>query len=393
MIEGRAAVPAEGTRFGALDGWRGICALLVVCFHAPVTGFAEHSPFVRNAFLFVDFFFVLSGFVIAHAFFDRLKETKAAGRFLLSRLFRVYPLHLFMLALYVAVECAIFVAKGPGEAFHGGTSIEALVVNLLMLQSLGLLDTLTWNYPSWSISAELVAYACFALVVVTVPRLMLPLCGLVVLLALPVIAAVKGHMDVSSDLGWLRCLVGFAIGVLLRRAVWHEPERAKAKRYPASWTLTEIAAVLLVFVFVSELGGTVLTVAAPLVFGLALYVFAHEGGAISRALTSRPIAFLGTISYSIYMTHAFVIDRFHNAASVAGRLVGRNMFVEAAFDRELIATPGWMGSLLLVAMIAATIFFSAVTYRFVETPGMALGRRFMAKRQSAAAADRTVAAA
>lgn len=391
MIEGRAATKregkGEGARLAALDGWRGVCAILVVCFHAPVSGASEANGVIRHAFLFVDFFFVLSGFVITHAFFETLRERREYGRFFLARLFRVYPLHLFMLAVYVAFECAMLFAKGPGDAFRGGTSIAGLVDNLLMVQSLGFMDSLSWNYPSWSISAELVAYAAFAAIVVAAPRLILPFCALAIVVGLPAIAILNGNMDASSQLGWLRCLAGFALGVILRRAVWREGSEVEARRHPKSWSLAEAAAVILVAVFVARLGGTVLSVAAPLVFGLALYVFAHEGGILSRALKTPPLAFLGVISYSIYMTHAFVIDRVHNAASVLGKVTGWNPFVEGSDGRELIGPQGWQGSLALAAILAATILVSAVTYRLVEKPGMALGRRLQARDQAPAAAS------
>ncbi|MBP0616527.1 acyltransferase family protein [Jiella mangrovi] len=393
MIEGRAAVKNDGARFQALDGWRGVCALLVVCFHAPVTGFAETSGLIRHAFLFVDFFFVLSGFVITHAFFEKLRESRDFGRFFLFRLFRVYPLHLFMLVLYVGFELALLLTRGPGSAFEGGTSVPALVYNLLMVQSLGFLDTLSWNYPSWSISAEVVAYACFGLVMVTVPRLIVPLAGLAVIVGLPIIAVVHGGIDVSSNLGWLRCVAGFAVGVILRRVVWRDEARRQSQSHALSWSLAELAAMVLVVVFVVLVGGTVLSVAAPLVFGLALYVFAHEGGIVSQGLKSRPFAFLGLISYSIYMTHAFVIDRFHNVVSAIGRMTGQELFFTAAYQRELIATPGWLGSLILLAIIVATLLFSAITWRFVEQPGMALGRRLLARSNQGAGSSGTPQAA
>ncbi|MBO0661640.1 acyltransferase [Jiella sp. MQZ9-1] len=393
MIEGRAATKTDGARFQALDGWRGICALLVVGFHAPVGGIAENSGVIRNAFLFVDFFFVLSGFVITHAFFEKLKAERAFGRFFLLRLFRVYPLHLFMLALYVAVECAMLAVKGPGEAFQGGTSIAGLIANLAMVHSLGVLDTLTWNYPSWSISAELVAYGLFGLAVVTVPRLIVPLCALAIVIGLPVIALVNGNMDASSNLGWLRCVAGFSLGVILRRAIWREEAGETARRHVISWSLAEAAAVLLLIVFVDQIGSTTLSVLAPLVFAFALYVFSHEGGVLSRGLKLRPIAFLGAVSYSIYMTHAFVIDRAINATSVLGRLTGWAVFSQASDGRRLIGVTGWQGDIALVMIVAATLVVSALTWRWVEQPGMALGRRLVSRRKPAAKDDGAKAAA
>src|SRR3979409_173570 len=99
-------------RFVALDSWRGIAACLVALFHFEAYSHLVYShlngaPFLRNSWLFVDFFFVLSGFVIAANYQQRLREGFGVGRFLLLRLGRLYPLHLFMLAAAVAVKLAL----------------------------------------------------------------------------------------------------------------------------------------------------------------------------------------------------------------------------------------------------------------------------------------------
>ena len=59
--------PAAHRRFEALDSLRGVCAVLVVMFHMPVASHWRTWDFIQHAYLFVDYFFVLSGFVIAHA--------------------------------------------------------------------------------------------------------------------------------------------------------------------------------------------------------------------------------------------------------------------------------------------------------------------------------------
>ncbi|TIU76049.1 MAG: acyltransferase, partial [Mesorhizobium sp.] len=87
---------AAGERFLVLDSWRGICALLVALFHFPTTSMISQSAFVGGSYLFVDFFFVLSGFVIASAYGGRLNEPDDLARFALVRFGRIYPLHLMM---------------------------------------------------------------------------------------------------------------------------------------------------------------------------------------------------------------------------------------------------------------------------------------------------------
>src|SRR5437762_9602227 len=80
-------------RFVVLDSWRGIAACLVALFHLDAYSHLYGVPFLRNSWLFVDFFFVLSGFVIAANYQQRLLEGFGVGRFLLLRLGRLYPLH------------------------------------------------------------------------------------------------------------------------------------------------------------------------------------------------------------------------------------------------------------------------------------------------------------
>lgn len=370
---------SQPARFEALDGWRGICALLVVLFHAPVAGIVHETAFFRHGYLFVDFFFVLSGFVIAHAFYDRLRGEPNFGRFFGLRLFRVYPLHLFMLALFVAFECLMLVTKGPSEAFVGGNSVVALAHNLLMSHSFGTVESLGWNYPSWSISAELLAYGLFALLVIRAPRAMLPLMAVTIVGGLIVIALVVGTMDTTVRFGWLRCLAGFSLGAVLRLVIWPRAGGRVAVGGTA-WTLAELACVLLVAVFVSELGGSVLSVAAPLVFAFAIYVFGHEGGAVSRLLKAGPIAFLGAISYSVYMTHAFIISRAENVATVLGDRTGWPIFSAAADGKRLMGSTEWQSLTALAIILAGTLVMSAITWRLIERPGMAYGQKRLSRK-------------
>src|SRR5438128_7978147 len=89
-------------RFEALDGWRGVCACFVILFHFHGYSPLYSSGLVRNSYLFVDFFFVLSGFVISWNYAHRLDTPAGVMRFLVLRLGRVYPLHVFMLLCFVA---------------------------------------------------------------------------------------------------------------------------------------------------------------------------------------------------------------------------------------------------------------------------------------------------
>ncbi|KAB0680382.1 acyltransferase family protein [Aureimonas leprariae] len=368
-------------RFEALDGLRGVCALMVVLLHLPLSGWLGEVRLFRHSFLFVDFFFVLSGFVIAHSYAGRLGSMGQVGRFALARWRRVYPLHLAMLLLFVAFETATLLAKGPGAAFIGGNSPNALLANLFLVHAFGTVPSLGWNYPSWSISAEFGAYLLFAFGSLLFGRRLLPvLLGLVVLAALPALAHFVGHVDTTVAFGWLRCLAGFSCGALLRLA--SRPPAAGPASAMARGTMLEAAAVLAVVGFVIAAGATPLSLAAPLLFTLVVAVFAREEGAVSRLLKTPECAFLGLVSYSIYMTHAFVISRLVNVGTVLEARTGLDLvetLPEGAKAFSALASP-----LALTAALTATIIFSAFTYRFVEVPGQRM--RFSARRSMQAGA-------
>ena len=98
-------------RFHALDSWRGLCAVLVALLHYHAIWHLHEFPLIRNSYLFVDFFFVLSGFVIAHAYGDRIGDLADFGRFVALRLGRLWPLHATVLGLFLVVEIVALVLE------------------------------------------------------------------------------------------------------------------------------------------------------------------------------------------------------------------------------------------------------------------------------------------
>src|SRR5687768_3329218 len=93
-------------RFVALDSWRGIAACLIVFFHFRNFTYSHLASvdIINHAWLFVDFFFVLSGFVITASYQNRLEQGYSLRRFIFLRLGRIYPLHIFMLMAFLAFE-------------------------------------------------------------------------------------------------------------------------------------------------------------------------------------------------------------------------------------------------------------------------------------------------
>lgn len=369
-------------RFEALDGWRGICACLVVLFHFHGYSPLYTSELVRHSYLFVDFFFVLSGFVIAWNYQTRLDSWQGMRKFLVLRIGRVYPLHLFMLLCFVAWETLRLLAHNEGT-FTGPNSPAAVISNLFLLQSMGLHDSLTWNGPAWSISTEMWTYVAFALVCawLGMRNWMLLATALVAPLLLAMLS--KSGMDTTFDWGFIRCVFGFALGVAccriyaLAAPFAHLPGRA-------AMTLVEIAIVYAVIAFVAAAGTTSLSFMAPFIFAAAVLIFAAEGGLISKVFHSRPLKWLGTVSYSIYLTHFFFVLIL---PTVVKRVVHADLWTPMQLPSGqwtlVYGRNDLEGTLFYVLVVAMTLCGSALTYRFIEVPGRDWTRRWLSRPQVA----------
>lgn len=362
-------------RYLALDGWRGICAVVVAILHFYTTGTLGTFGIVANGHLFVDFFFVLSGFVLSFAYIDRLNSGADAGFMMWRRLGRLWPLHLATLAALITLELAAPAAEfvtglqRSGTAFDpdGIASLASIPSNMLFLHGLGIHDRLTWNIPSWSISAEFWTYAVFALVVlISRGRTLLPAIALIVFAGGVLICYSPALMAVENGWGFFRCLASFFAGHLVYRLLLDQ-----SVRLPLPHCL-ETLAVLGVALFVAYGGGTMLEFAAPLVFAGVVWLFAHEQGAVSSLLKCRPLQLLGLWSYSIYMVHTIVIAIIHRGVSVTEKLTDQTLTTQVEVAAGIRHTLAFGNSSLMDAVtllyIFAVIGIAALTWRWIEMP-------------------------
>lgn len=355
-------------RFHVLDSLRGICAIAVAFAHFITNSHLSELRLVQNSWLFVDFFFVLSGFVIAANYGDRFAGQRISfGRFAWRRLMRLYPLHLFMLVLFILTEFAFSMLQ-PEGAFEGAYAPELIWENVLLLQSFGVSGFLNWNYPSWSISAEFYTYLAFALTAM-LGGLGRPLFWGIGLLVIPLglILFHGGSLDITFTGGIWRCLYGFAFGTLIWALHLRMPPMGRI------WGMLETPVLALVVVFVIYAPDWGVTLAAPLIFGLVVRVFSAEQGLWSRLFLCQPFRLFGLLSYSIYMVHAYVYARFINAA-----VLGRDMLGLPLTDPTRPEFPYWgttqlWGDIMVLIMLSATICFAYITYFLIERPGMRLG--------------------
>ncbi len=228
---------APRTRYEVLDGLRGIAAILVVCFHL-FEGHAENhfSQLFNHAYLAVDFFFVLSGFVIGYAYDGRWgRGGMSVGGFIRRRLIRLQPMIVFGSLLGLAVFPATFMADGwEGQASLAGVLLCALL-GALMIPITPALDVRGWdeNYPlngsQWSLFFEYAANLLYAFVFrfLSTRGLALATAAAAGLSAWYVFASPSGDYHggwaftlTGLETGFARVLYTFMVGLLLSRLQW-----------------------------------------------------------------------------------------------------------------------------------------------------------------------------
>jgi peptidoglycan/LPS O-acetylase OafA/YrhL len=343
-------------RFLALDGLRGVAALVVVLFHM-MARWPTHLhalPFMQGGYLSVDVFFVLSGFVIAHAYGERLPGSpRAVATFLGRRWLRIYPLHFAMLALLLALETAKLAAQWRGghpdvPPFAGNNDVTGLAENALMIQSWVGTPRLGWNAPSWSLSAEAGAYLIFAAAAwagLMRRSAVLAACAGAGILILAAVAWRQDTLDLTHRAGLVRCFAGFAVGVFLERLhhLGRLPPGIARLQVPAAVTLVVLAGI----------GHGWLVLAAPTIALLVASLCADEGP-LAGLLRTSPLQFLGRISYSLYLVQVPLL------------MVTESVL--KALHLRTSALDAWTGDGIGLVYLAALVATATLTYRVIERP-------------------------
>jgi peptidoglycan/LPS O-acetylase OafA/YrhL len=342
-------------KLDALTGVRGLAAWLVVFYHirAAFGGVAPDGLIAGFAkgYLAVDLFFVLSGFVLWLNYGRRFaaEGLRAAPGFLVRRVARIYPLHLAVLAATVAYAGALALT---GRTSPDQYPLADLPLHALLIQNWGLTSTLAWNDPAWSISTEMAAYLLLPAVGALLWRRMPPpaLCGalaVVLAIALGFILDARGAAILDHDIpanGLIRCLFEFFIGVLTCMA-WQRNAR------PAGAALGVAGGALAIGIAWAA-GWIGEVFAAPMMFAGLVFALASSSGVRGNPFASRPVVWLGEISYSTYLVHFLLWD---------------------AFKLLFVADPAAVPVPLIAAFLALTLAASALLYRLIEVPG----RRFV----------------
>ncbi len=300
----------------ALSGARALPPLVLVLFHfceqRGYFGLPVIDLFIGKGYLWVEFFFALSGFILIHVYGARsaiLLQRRSYLAFLSTRLARLYPLHLATLLLLLGLVVftrAIAPVTGHASIFdlpyHPVVNWQTFIANLFLVQAWNLFATLSWNAPAWFVSVEFLLCIFFPLMAFTARGgmrrgLLLIAAGVAGLAAL---AQTSGTgLDITFHDSVLRGMAGFAAGAGM--AVIHRTLHARLDTRLISAAQIVIVGALVVAIY---FGGPPRTGNDALVAALEMaliFVLAFDRGLVARVFQTEPLIRLGEWSYAIYL--------------------------------------------------------------------------------------------
>ncbi len=316
--------------YNLLDGLRGVAAIMVLWYHIfEGYAFAEGRGIdtFNHGYLAVDFFFILSGFVISYAYDDRWHNSMTLGSFFKRRLIRLHP----MLVMGAIIGCITFCIQGcvkwDGSSTATWQIILALVLSMLFIPAYpgaahevrGNGEMFPLNGPSWSLFFEYIGNIIYALFIRRLSNRLLALFVAVtgVLFTIFAIFNVSGYENIG--VGWtldnvnffggtLRMLFPFSLGMLLSR-------NFKPVKIRGIFWLSSVALFLLFSVpFIPSVNNLCIngiyeifciSVAFPLI------VWLGASGCTSDKYSTKVCGFLGNISYPLYITHYPIMYLFY----------------------------------------------------------------------------------
>lgn len=370
----RAAHSRRAPEIVQLTALRGIAALLVVWFHysggvLPNLRPGEYTQLIAKCYLCVDFFFMLSGFVLVHVYTASLGEHPAwsrAWQFLRARFARIYPAFAAVLVALIALQGFKWLVAEQalgmqGAVFSGRFSPFGLLMSLLMLQAFPVQRELTWDGPAWSVSAEWYTYLCLPLLLPMLVRLRGVARAALVVLALTSVAILSrwhGDLDLTWQWGFLRCLAEFTAGAGLYGM--YEWLQHRGREIP-DWIAFAWMGLLVALMHVGAPDALLVAV-----MSLMLVVLAGNHGRAAALLSGHRLAYLGRISYSIYLLHMPLLDLY--------------MLLWRIFTGDRLYRAGFSAMQSLAVVAAETVIVigaAAALNRWVEEPA----RRWIRSRR------------
>lgn len=388
----------------ALSGARAIPPLILVLFHycagRTYSGAKWFDLPVGKGYLWVEFFFILSGFVLTYVYGARGREFWQLGtytRFIQTRLTRLYPLHLFMLfvILFMVITMRALAAHYGyvsiyDEPYHPINTWPTFVANLFLVQAWNMFPYLSWNGASWFVSVEFLLVLLIPLYF-TIARggvasaVLLIVCGAAGLAWLSGYAGLFGlgpiskfGLDLTFHNGIFRGISDFAIGVGLAVLYGAVKARGGAALPTIAHSLIQLGAfaVLLWAIYETGWAHRPEDLYVALSMALLIFVLAFDRGLLARVLQTKLLLRLGEWSYAIYIGQTALLQLLrHIDLHILPGLVG---------GPWVPWIPPWH-AVEPALLVAAAVLWGYLLFALVERPSAAFLKGLMAGRKRGAA--------
>ena len=385
---------SRSSEIRALKGARALPPLILVLFHyCEGHGYRGAWWFdlaVARGYLWVEFFFALSGFVLTYVYAARWREmwkTRGYFGFLRTRLSRLYPLHLAILLIILAMVFLLRALAAQGgylsiydEPWHPIVSLDTFVANLFLVQAWNVFPYLSWNGAAWFISVEFLLCLLFPLYLALARGGWRVAVVMVVggAIALALLAEPRYGLDLTFHNGIWRGMAAFAMGVGF--AVLHAEARAAGVAalpdYAFSLAQGVVLAALIFALYDSGWSHSPRDIYTALSVIALVLVLSFDRGVLARVLAIPPLLVLGEWSYAIYIGQTPLLQllrhaQMHLYPAPADWVFGRTW-------AEWQPVWHWLEPVLLVL---AAVAWGALIYILIERPAAAWLKRLGARRQ------------
>lgn len=344
-----------------LTSLRFFFALMVFGAHCyTIDPYFEHLVF-KEGFVGVNFFFILSGFIIAYNYQKKIEERRTTNReFWIARIARIYPLHL--LTLVISVLLGGYLASG------GWDWLKHFIANLFLLQPyIPKMDYFfSFNSPSWSLGCEQLFYFLFPLLAVFFAkskRLIICMAIITAVMIVGIYFTPEENIRAYWYVNPLTRLPDFLIGMLLYRVY---DKYRHVEWSPSKASLYEIGAIILFLAFYIPAPEFIPKVLRYSLFywipiSVMLFVFAKQSGILSKVLSNKYLVIGGEISFSIYLIHLFIINGY----------------------LRLSAADAWNipWEISIPAIFIITVGVSLLSYYYFEKPANHAVKRLLKKKK------------
>jgi peptidoglycan/LPS O-acetylase OafA/YrhL len=359
-------------RITKLDGLRGIFSLMIILFHYDKQYLPNYLDnfLINNSYVFVDFFFVLSGFVISYNY-NSMSNYNSFFTYIKKRFIRLYPLHFytnFLMLIYILVTRLFLVKLLPqyfeSLEFSFDKNIKPFFDSILLTNSTPILgNTNGINYPSWSISSEIISYVVFGIICVFFSKKNKTIVSILLITISSYICFIFGDFFNGGDIGFLRGFVSFFLGFIIWKIY------NKNKTFTVNKNLELLIPVVFIYLIFTldkldstQQGLIFGIVSIPMFFSLSILLLLFSNGLLTKLLETRVFQFLGKVSFSVYLNHSLLLS----------------ILVKPIFRIVKPDLTDFNMLLVMIILIGFTLIYSYFTYSLIENKfGKYLRNKFL----------------